>query len=258
MNLAYRSAGGALAIALYVGAFFILSAPEVISAGDAVADGDAGNTAGLGRLGAYAETSERLQQAIAPPPPPEPPVEVPKVKPPEPVVEDVPKYQAPKPEKTPEKEPEKTPEEVTPEPVEETPETVTPTEQKQDASTAMQKATGHSEQQSSGGQRGNAKSYIRDLYKWLARHRTYPPAAKKSKQQGTVMLAFTVNRNGDVLRSSVQKSSGYPLLDEAALRMLEKATPVPAVPEDFYPSRTELPLVMPIEFSLITNSSFGE
>jgi len=56
MNLAYRSAGGALAIALYVGAFFILSAPEVISAGDAVADGDAGydiNTT----LGAWTTTT---------------------------------------------------------------------------------------------------------------------------------------------------------------------------------------------------------
>lgn len=243
-------------------AWQVLSSP-IQDSGDALSDGDAGTHVGLGQLGAYADASERLAQLNkpkpipAPTPKPEPvapkPLPKPKPIPQEPVYK-----QAPKPDQTVEPIVEKQPE-VTPPDVTETIEKTLP-EPKPDqaASSAMVKATGRSEQQASGGKRGNSKSYIRELYQWLSKHRTYPPAAKKSKQQGTVQLAFTMNRQGDVLSSGIRESSGYPLLDDAALRMLKDASPLPAVPDDFFPSRQQLPLVMPIEFSLITNSSFGE
>ena len=131
-------------------------------------------------------------------------------------------------------------------------------EQTQEASTSARRASGSAEQQANGGRRGNASSYIQTLNQWLARHRTYPAAAKRSKQEGTVRLAFTMNRKGDILKSHIAGSSGYAQLDEAALKMLEEAAPLPAVPDDFYPSRDTLPLVMPIEYSLITNTTFGE
>ncbi|PHS00266.1 MAG: hypothetical protein COA68_06375 [Oceanobacter sp.] len=232
------------------------------ASGDALSDGDAGSHVGLGQLGAYADASERLAQlnrpkpvpAPAPKPVPKPaPKPLPKSKPQEPVYK-----QAPKPEQTEDPVVEKQPEVPPPEMTETIEKTLPQPKPDQAASSAMVKATGRSEQQSSGGKRGNSKSYIRDLYQWLSKHRTYPPAAKKSKQQGTVQLAFTMNRQGDVLSSGIKESSGHPLLDNAALRMLKDASPLPAVPDDFFPSRQQLPLVMPIEFSLITDSSFGE
>jgi protein TonB len=232
------------------------------ASGDAQSDGDAGTQVGLGQLGAYADASERLAQLNKPKPAPAP------APTPEPVPEPLPKptpipkepvyKQAPKPERTEEPVVEKQPEVTPPEMTETIEKTLPQPKPDQAASSAMVKATGRSEQQSSGGKRGNSKSYIRELYQWLSKHRTYPPAAKKSKQQGTVQLAFTMNRQGEVLSSAIKETSGHPLLDNAALRMLEDASPLPAVPDDFFPSRQQLPLVMPIEFSLITNSSFGE
>jgi protein TonB len=237
------------------------------ASGDAQSDGDAGTQVGLGQLGAYADASERLAQLNKPKPAPAP------APTPEPVPEPLPKptpipkepvyKQAPKPEQPVEPviekvEVEKQPETLPPDATEERQKTLPEPKPDQAASSAMVKATGRSEQQASGGKRGNSKSYIRELYQWLSKHRTYPPAAKKSKQQGTVQLAFTMNRQGEVLSSAIKETSGHPLLDNAALRMLEDASPLPAVPDDFFPSRQQLPLVMPIEFSLITNSSFGE
>lgn len=232
------------------------------ASGDAQSSGDAGTQVGLGQLGAYADASERLAQLSKPKPAPVP------APTPEPVPEPLPKptpipkepvyKQAPKPERTEEPVVEKQPEVTPPEMTETIEKMLQQPKPDQAASSAMVKATGRSEQQSSGGKRGNSKSYIRELYQWLSKHRTYPPAAKKSKQQGTVQLAFTMNRQGEVLSSAIKETSGHPLLDNAALRMLEDASPLPALPDDFFPSRQQLPLVMPIEFSLITNSSFGE
>lgn len=246
-------------------AWQVFSTPDTAT-GNAQSNGDAGTQVGLGQLGAYADASERLAQLQKPEPLPIPeptPEPLPTPKPePKPIIKEPVYKQPPKPEHPVEpiesQEVEKQPEVLPPDATEEREKQLPDTELEQSASTAMIKATGRSEQQASGGKRGNSKSYIRELYQWLAQHRTYPPAAKKSKQQGTVQLAFTMNRQGDVLSSGIKESSGHLLLDDAALKMLQDASPLPAVPDNFHPSRQQLPLVIPIEFSLITNSSFGE
>lgn len=250
------------AVALHAAVAWQVFSPPITATGDAQSNGDAGTHVGLGQLGAYANASERLAQLHQPKPLPVP-VEKPIPKPdPKPIIKEPVYKQAAKPEHPEEPakklEVEKQPEVLPPDATEEREDKLPDTELEPMASKAMVKATGRSEQQASGGKRGNSKSYIRELYQWLAKHRTYPPAAKKSKQQGTVQLAFTMNRRGDVLSSGINESSGYPLLDDAALKMLQDASPLPPVPDDFHPSRQQLPLVMPIEFSLITNSSFGE
>lgn len=120
------------------------------------------------------------------------------------------------------------------------------------------KSTGRSDQRQSGGVKGNAKNYINQMNRWLAQHQGYPMAAKKEKQEGTVRVAFTIDRSGTVLRRSIETSSGYALLDEAALKVLDDASPLPQVPDDFAPGRTQLSLVKPIDFTLITNTSFKD
>ncbi|MEK9713748.1 MAG: energy transducer TonB [Thalassolituus sp.] len=278
MNKGYLALGISFSLLAHAVMLHALTGSQQESSGNAVSTGDIGVDTGLGQIGSYANTTERLQQLqkkveikpemVEPPVKPDIKTEPVKVA----VAENTYRLQETTPETTPEKPPKKI-QEPPPEPVEASAiETPVVEEQKepepdqaptddipeQAASDAMVKATGNADQQTSGGAAGNQRTYIQDLYQWLARHRTYPPIAKKSKQEGTVLLAFTVNRHGDISESSIKKSSGYPLLDEAAIRMLEKASPLPPVPDDFYPSRNHLPLVMPIEFSLITNSSFGE
>jgi|TARA_B100001059_G_scaffold59638_3_gene55103 protein TonB len=45
----------------------------------------------------------------------------------------------------------------------------------------------------------------------------YPPAARRAGQQGTVTLSFTIGSSGKVISARIAKSSGYILLDNAAL-----------------------------------------
>jgi len=46
----------------------------------------------------------------------------------------------------------------------------------------------------------------------------YPPLAKQMGQEGLVMLNVEVDREGMPIRVQIQKSSGFPLLDHAALK----------------------------------------
>ena len=116
-------------------------------------------------------------------------------------------------------------------------------------SSAAVRATGKQQHSNLGGRVGNPQDYFSLLIAWLNQHKDYPPAVKKKKQQGTVVLAFSIDRSGTVLTSRVQESSGYPLLDQAALDMLARANPLPAMPDSM--PRQRLRLAVPIEYSLI-------
>ena len=76
---------------------------------------------------------------------------------------------------------------------------------------------------------------------------TYPPAARRRQQQGTVLLAVLVNQRGEPSEVIIVESSGYPLLDQAAISGVEKWRFAPG-------QRNGAPVAMrvqvPIRFSL--------
>ena len=51
----------------------------------------------------------------------------------------------------------------------------------------------------------------------LSGGKSYPAAARSAGQQGTVIVNITINASGSVTRASLAASSGYPLLDNAAV-----------------------------------------
>jgi protein TonB len=57
----------------------------------------------------------------------------------------------------------------------------------------------------------------------------YPRAARHRGQEGLVVVSVRVSPEGRVIDASVAGSSGYPLLDEAALDALRRWTFVPGV-----------------------------
>lgn len=120
----------------------------------------------------------------------------------------------------------------------------------------QRQATGYGNDRSAGGKVGDARSYYAQLMAWLNRYKRYPSQAKKAKQQGVVHILFTLNRNGDVVKRSIKKSSGSTLLDQAALDMFDSASPLPPIPDHM--QRQQLSMVLPVDFSLITNNAFKE
>ena len=98
----------------------------------------------------------------------------------------------------------------------------------------------------SGGNPDVEADYAAVLLAWLERHKEYPRPARRRGQEGVVLLYVLIDREGRVLQSKIEESSGYPLLDNAALDMLERAAPVPPLPDDMPQERLEL--VLPVQF----------
>lgn len=97
----------------------------------------------------------------------------------------------------------------------------------------------------------DVRKYIAALMRQLHRYKTYPRELKKARIEGTVVVEFTIDRDGRLLASNVKRGSGYPELDRAAMDMLTRANPLPAIPA--FMNRDELALAIPVEYSLITD-----
>jgi protein TonB len=74
-----------------------------------------------------------------------------------------------------------------------------------------------------------ANAWQAQLAAWLQAHKHYPEAARDMDEEGNVEIRFTVAQDGRVTAVSVVQGSGAPILDDAALAMLQDAT-VPALP----------------------------
>ncbi|EAT10938.1 energy transducer TonB [Bermanella marisrubri] len=111
-------------------------------------------------------------------------------------------------------------------------------------------STGLASDTENGGQVGALDHYMKELLNWLHQHKRYPKKAKRKKIEGVVHLAFTMNRKGEVLEHRVEQSSGSSILDNAALRVLVQASPLPPVPQDFNTGKTNLSLVLPVEYKI--------
>lgn len=64
----------------------------------------------------------------------------------------------------------------------------------------------------------------------IAKAKTYPQSARKDGIEGEVRVAFEIDRYGRVLTREIEKSSGYPALDEAALKVLDEIGKMPTPP----------------------------
>ena len=83
---------------------------------------------------------------------------------------------------------------------------------------------------------------------WINKHKRYPKAARSRGEQGTVRVSFAINASGGIVSARVSRSSGSAELDQAALDMVRRASPVPAPPPEIAGSRLNLSL--PVRFDL--------
>jgi periplasmic protein TonB len=89
-----------------------------------------------------------------------------------------------------------------------------------------------------GDDEGAGDDYLERLRRWLKHYQHYPEAAKKADQEGHVLVSFTILPDGRVVDPRIKQSSGFPLLDEAALKMLHDGSPVPPPPARYHPPGT--------------------
>jgi protein TonB len=80
----------------------------------------------------------------------------------------------------------------------------------------------------------------------LNEHRRYPRSAMARRQQGVPYIRFVMDREGRVLSSRLERSSGFPDLDREAVALPKRASPLPKPPED--KAGDTLELVVPVEF----------
>jgi TonB family protein len=63
---------------------------------------------------------------------------------------------------------------------------------------------------------------------------SYPGFALRNRYQGTVVLEFTVEASGKVTSVKVQKTSGFPVLDEAAMKAVQERWRFPPGGQRYY------------------------
>lgn len=82
----------------------------------------------------------------------------------------------------------------------------------------------------------------------LSKARRYPRAAQRARQQGVPYIRFVMDREGRVLSVRLERSSGVETLDEEALGLPKRASPLPKPPGGVGGETIEL--VVPVEFFL--------
>lgn len=88
----------------------------------------------------------------------------------------------------------------------------------------------------SGGEVTARRLYMGSVAKKLQRNKVNP----RSTQSGTVLVGFTLDKQGAILTHSIVQSSGSKLLDDAAIASLERAAPFPPLPGEVTSSSLEL------------------
>ena len=91
-------------------------------------------------------------------------------------------------------------------------------------------------------------SYASSIRDRIGQKKKYPKLAKKKGWQGEALIAFQISKLGEILKVSVESSSGHEILDEAALKAIKKAGPYPPIPNQL--NRQAMLLKMPITFIL--------
>lgn len=75
----------------------------------------------------------------------------------------------------------------------------------------------------------NLNQLISLIYSQIAEHKIYPEQARQLGQSGEAVIAFTILPDGQIKNITIQKSSGYSSLDDAAKSAIRTATPFAGV-----------------------------
>lgn len=95
---------------------------------------------------------------------------------------------------------------------------------------------------------GALKAYGEILAQAIGKRKAYPRLARMRNWQGTTELKLEIGLDGKLRQVSVGHSSGFEVLDAAAVKMAQEAVPFPEVPESL--RGRELTMTVPVAFKL--------
>ena len=106
-----------------------------------------------------------------------------------------------------------------------------------------------------GGSKGGKDAEIMSRYTqlislWIQKFKTYPESARSQGLRGETLVRIRIDRKGTIRYYTLERSTGYQVLDDAAINMIRRANPVPAVPND-YPAGDLIEFIIPVNFSLL-------
>ena len=74
-------------------------------------------------------------------------------------------------------------------------------------------------------------TYRQSAVRTVMQHMRYPRIAVMRKWQGTAVVEMKLSADGDVIQIVVAETSGYEVLDDAALKMVRSSLPLPKPPQ---------------------------
>ncbi|EAM0465457.1 energy transducer TonB [Campylobacter coli] len=101
---------------------------------------------------------------------------------------------------------------------------------------------------------GNAKEQIKSyqalLMAHLAKFKKYPQEAIMQKQEGVVRIRVSIDESGNVLSKELKKSCPYAALNDEALSLFKRASPLPKPPKEMLKNGDKISFVMPIDYNI--------
>ncbi|EAI6907759.1 energy transducer TonB [Campylobacter coli] len=101
---------------------------------------------------------------------------------------------------------------------------------------------------------GNAKEQVKSYQALLMAHLTkfkkYPQEAIVQKQEGVVRIRVSIDESGNVLSKELKKSCPYAALNDEALSLFKRASPLPKPPKEILKNGDKISFVMPIDYNI--------
>ncbi|EIX7964461.1 energy transducer TonB [Campylobacter coli] len=101
---------------------------------------------------------------------------------------------------------------------------------------------------------GNAKEQVKSYQALLMAHLTkfkkYPQEAIMQKQEGVVRIRVSIDESGNVLSKELKKSCPYTALNDEALSLFKRASPLPKPPKEMLKNGDKISFVMPIDYNI--------
>lgn len=91
--------------------------------------------------------------------------------------------------------------------------------------------------------------YEQTISLWIQKFKLYPESARAQRLQGHTVVRIRIDRRGNIRYSGLEGNTGYAELDRAALDMVRRANPVPAVPDN-YPEGEMFEFLIPVNFAI--------